>query len=697
VSAVATQPRVALRAVAIRVAVAPLTVVVAVSAVVRTLAAWTRATPAYFPDEYMYSEFGRSFAHGTMPGVRGAPAHFLPILQPLVTSPGWLFSSVDEGYRAVQAIEATFMSLAAIPVYVLSRRLGLSSRYSVVAAALSLTIPSLIMSGFIVSEPIAYPIVLAAIAAAVHALDRPSWRSYSLFLGFAALAALTRMQFAVLLPIFVVAVLLVALRECRLGEFLRLHRIPLAAFVVVAGGIFALGPARNTGYYPSFLYIPHFHAATAGEYLAVDMLVLVFASGFVLAPGAFLGIWLAVTSRRSRAELAFGVLSLLLTLALLVQAVLYGNLGFVQERYLFYLLPLWTISFLLYAERGWPLRRSHAAVATGLVVAALALPLSKYAVGGGQAHSAFLFALTGIERAAGSIGAAAVLIAYTAGLAVFVLLFLAFRRPRAVAPFALGFALLATAASSVSATSYDHANTRSIKNVVLGDNPSFVDASGVGPTTLLLAPGSRMSDAKLFWNRSIDRLLLLPGAKLPDSFLASTVAVRADGVVTVAKQPVTGPVLIDDWSTGVQLQQAKLVERTASGALYRPNGDLRLGMLAVGRYEDGWLRSSGAVVVWPAAGAAGVYGRLEIPVRAPGPGTTTTLRIAKPGATHPLSYTATYSRTRTIAIELCASGPVVIPFTAAPLRGLGDGRGVAAWTGKPRFVPSTAACSATKS
>ena len=65
-SAVASQPRVALRAVAIRVAVAPLTVLVAVSAVVRTLVAWNRATPAYFPDEYMYASFGRSIAHGSL-------------------------------------------------------------------------------------------------------------------------------------------------------------------------------------------------------------------------------------------------------------------------------------------------------------------------------------------------------------------------------------------------------------------------------------------------------------------------------------------------------------------------------------------------------------------------------------------------------------------------------------------------------
>jgi hypothetical protein len=98
------------RTVAVRVAVAPLTVVVLVSAVVRTVVAWSRATPAYFPDEYMYSSFGRSIANGHLPQVRGVPSHFLPLLMPLITSPGWMLGSVEHGYRAVQAIDATFMS-----------------------------------------------------------------------------------------------------------------------------------------------------------------------------------------------------------------------------------------------------------------------------------------------------------------------------------------------------------------------------------------------------------------------------------------------------------------------------------------------------------------------------------------------------------------------------------------------------------
>ena len=694
-SAVASQPRIALRTVAIRVAISPVTVLVAVSAVVRTLVAWNRATPAYFPDEYMYASFGRSIAHGTLPAVRGVPAHFLPLLEPLITAPGWLFGSVDQGYRAVQAIDATFMSLAAIPVYVLARRLGLTTRYSLVAAALSLTIPSFLLSGFIVSEPIAYPIVLAAIAAAVHALDRPSWRSYSLFLLVAALAALARMQFALILPLFVVAVLLVAVRERRFKALIRTQRIPLGLLILVAGGLFAAGPARNSGYYPSFLYIPNFHPAQAARYLGADTLVLAFASGFVLIPGALVGLWLAITKPRGRVELAFGVVTVLLTVALLAQAVVYGDLGFVQERYLFYLLPLWTLAFLLYAQRGWPLKIAHAVVSAALVAAALAQPLSKYAVGGGQAHSAFLFALTWLEKPTGSMGAAAVLIAYTGAAALVLMIGLAFRWPRLVTPFALAFALLVTTGSSVAATRYDQSNARAIKSFVLGDHPSWVDESGVGPTALLVLPGAKIPDAKLFWNTSLDRVLLLRGMKVPDAFTVGNIDVGHDGLATVSGKPVLGPVMIDDTGTAMELQHATLLKRTLSGALYRPQDALRFRLLAFGLYADGWLGSRGAIIVWPTAGERGLSGRLELPVRAPGTAANATILFTQNQSTKKFSFTAKPGKMQTFSVPLCASGPVTLIFDAGPIGGTGDGRQVAARVGRLHFVPDASACAKT--
>jgi hypothetical protein len=76
------------------------------SAAARVVASWLRATPNYFPDEYIYSSLARSLAAGRLPEVRGHVAHFPALLQPLVTAPAWWFGSLETGYRVTQAIDS---------------------------------------------------------------------------------------------------------------------------------------------------------------------------------------------------------------------------------------------------------------------------------------------------------------------------------------------------------------------------------------------------------------------------------------------------------------------------------------------------------------------------------------------------------------------------------------------------------------
>src|SRR6187401_1329439 len=121
-----------------RLATAPIAVagIVALSSVVHAALAWRRATPGYFPDEYMYSELGRSLLESGTPLVRGESAHFLPLLYPLLTAPAWLWDDVEVAYRTVQGFNAVAMSLAAVPVFLLARRLRVGDRLALAAAAL---------------------------------------------------------------------------------------------------------------------------------------------------------------------------------------------------------------------------------------------------------------------------------------------------------------------------------------------------------------------------------------------------------------------------------------------------------------------------------------------------------------------------------------------------------------------------------
>src|SRR5512135_1630553 len=98
-----------------------LSLLVAASAVVRGAAALARQTPMYFPDEYLYSELGRSLATAGRPLVRGQHATFPALLQPILTAPAWLLGDIADSYHAIQLANALAMSLAAVPVFLLAR------------------------------------------------------------------------------------------------------------------------------------------------------------------------------------------------------------------------------------------------------------------------------------------------------------------------------------------------------------------------------------------------------------------------------------------------------------------------------------------------------------------------------------------------------------------------------------------------
>src|SRR5206468_24995 len=133
----------------------------------------------------------------------------------------------------------------------------------------------------------------------------------------------------------------------------------------------ALGPSRLLGPYRAVL---GFRGGPSGilHWGALDAMTLAYASGWIVVPGALLGLWLAVARPRSRQELAFGVVAVLFGAMVLLEAgVLQASLPLgkeIQERYVFYAVPLIGLAFALYAGRGWPLRLPHLALAAALVL-----------------------------------------------------------------------------------------------------------------------------------------------------------------------------------------------------------------------------------------------------------------------------------------------------------------------------------------
>ena len=148
--------------------------IVVCSAAIRIALARRMVAPWIMIDEIVYSELAKSFAaHGSFLA-RGVASHGYGFVYPIVLAPAYrLFSAIPDAYAAAKAINGMVMSLAAVPAYFLARRL-LSPWLSLVVAALTVTVPSMLYTGTIMTENVFYPLFLVVALALVTMLERPT-------------------------------------------------------------------------------------------------------------------------------------------------------------------------------------------------------------------------------------------------------------------------------------------------------------------------------------------------------------------------------------------------------------------------------------------------------------------------------------------------------------------------------------------
>src|SRR5581483_4209659 len=500
------------RALATRLALAA---VFGASVVLRSLAAWRRVAPDYFPDEDTYAALSRSIAAGHLPSVRGHAAHFPALLEPILTAPAWWFGSLETGYRITQELGVVAMSSAALVCFWGARRLGANRGPALAAAALAVAIPDLGYSAFVLSEPFAYPLFLAALVTGAAALARPTRRSQALFVVLALAAAFARLQLAILIPAYLVAALL-------LGR-LRHQRVALAglgmAMLVVAAAVFGFyGGGKLDAFSPLAL--------------GRNALVLALAAGWVVVPAGLLGIGGSWLRPRTELERAFGAFASVAGVGVLLEATLYGTASSVHERYGFYVLPLLFLGFALHASRGWPWPRVAAGLCAALLLAAATVTMS----GWSPAHSLFLIALHRLDEVAGTPGAGGVTLALAAGLLALVGALCAWKRLTTVAAV---LALAFCCGASALAVSFDSRNTVATRAAFLPDGPDWI----TGHATVVLGASSQDSFfQQFFWDRGATAAAVLPEVVLPDSFGATATALTKDGRLG----GLTGRVVLDE-------------------------------------------------------------------------------------------------------------------------------------------------------
>jgi Dolichyl-phosphate-mannose-protein mannosyltransferase len=616
----------------VRTARLALGLIVAVSAAVRSVGVLAHPVPSLFPDEYIYTALARALGSTGHPSIRGGPAHFPALLEPLAAAPLWALAPTRLAYHLVQVENAIFLSLAAIPVYLLARRLRLGTRYSLACALFAVAIPDLAYAARTLADPLAYPLALGALYAAVVALERPTRRSQLVFFALACLASLARVQYVVL-----VAAYFGALVVTRRRDALRTHRLSIGLLGVGGAAAVALGPARTLGYYS---VVVDLHAGIGTlHWMSTDLFLIAVASGIALVPGGLIGL----ATAKGRGETSFAAMTAFYTGGLLFAAGLYASngAGRFQERYLFSLLPLIPIAFGLYLRNGRPARLLAVALGAVLLIVGARVPLSGFAISTGSTDSPLLWAVVRlnslVDTGTSSLLVAA-FIASAAGLAALVAFGL-----RARVAFAACITFLV--AASLGATAADIHSARLSASEFVAQRPTWVDDAHVGDVTAVAtrpAPTGLLTE-QLYWNRTVTHEALLAGASPTDAFATIPVRIARDGTLMSRAGAIRTPILFEQYGVSASFRNARLIAATPSFALWKPKTVVRFRMLETGKYQDGWLDSRGYLALWPPQGER-LKGVLRFTVSLPDGFKPTRLSFGRkeatirPGTTRRFSY-----------------------------------------------------------
>jgi hypothetical protein len=627
------------------------------SAGVRWLAAARHHTPWLLQDEYAYAALARGLVATGKFSVRGADVAFPALLQPLLTAPAWLVEDPAVALRLTQGFNAVAFSLVAIPVYLLARHLRLSTAFALSAAVLALALPGLAYTSFVLAEPIATPLALAAFYAGVRALEHTTPRSELLFAALASLATFARIQYA-FLPLALLAAALI-LEGGSLRRVVSKFRLTLAllGFVLVLGAL--ADPRRIAGTYwhfPADWYSP----GPILHWVGRSLMLLGYSAGWVLVPGAVAALLAAVLPRADLRSRAFSALFFPTMAALLLQASLFANISPVarfEERYLLMLPPLVAIAFGL-SGRGTRERWLVVVVALGMLLLSARLTLSAYSAAFGADASPTLWALTWLEAALG-IAEASLSFAAAAGVLSLVAV-LAVLRPRFGRPAALACAFVAAAALSVGAHLHDGATADRVRVELLGQQARWVDGHSLAGATLVHAPTALPYGAllQLFWNRTIDRVALLDGADHFDIFATVTATVDESGRLVDDGGLISRPLLFDR-ALQADLLEAQLLQREAGFELWVPTGLARISSLVTGAYSDGWLGGEGTVNLWPDRSGR-VRGTLVLALDLPAEAAPNALLLSGHGVSRRVELEP--GRSTTVRIAVDTSRPYELSF-----------------------------------
>src|SRR5262245_10498614 len=197
-------------------------------------------------DELLYERLalGVSQLDSLLPHVHGELIPSLNQLYPLLIAPAFRDGLVPSSLHDAHSLNAWVMSSACIPAFLLARRVTGRRLVAFALAVLTVCLPWIVLSSFLLTEVAGYPAFLWAVLAIQVAIAAPSRRHDVLALLGIGLAVFARTQFELLLLVVPVAIAAYELGRGGVRESARRtmqdHRLLTAAYVVLAAGAVVL-------------------------------------------------------------------------------------------------------------------------------------------------------------------------------------------------------------------------------------------------------------------------------------------------------------------------------------------------------------------------------------------------------------------------------------------------------------------------
>jgi hypothetical protein len=600
-----------------------LAALVGLSTTLRWWAAEQIPTPWIAPDELLYGLLGRSlWEHGNL-HLLGQPTRFFSLVSPALAGGPLRLGNLETGYDLLKGLQALAMSLAAVPVYLWGRAF-LTRWGALVAAALTVAIPGLVYSGLIMTEVAFYPILVLAAWAIARALVRGTVGSQLIAVGAIALATLTRLQAAVLVPVFFTALaidFLLARDTSRVRRFW-----PFAAGTAVLAVLWSAYRLRHGG--PFSQVLGGYQAAGETHYSSEDALrfVLYHAEYTLVFTGvvpvcAFVVLLVQAARTRPGPEVrAYLATTTALTVWLVAEVGIFASrhVGLLAERNLFGLAPLFFLGLMLWIERGLPRPRVVAGtVALGAAVMLLALPVARFVSLQALPDTftfmplyrlGFHYPHLNLELVASA--------AFLAGVAVFVAV------PRRFALAVPAVLLLVFATASVSANRVVVGQATLIQPGTLGPDRRWIDKAAEGPVAYVYTGDVYWSSVweNAFWNRRIEAVYDLLLAQIPGGLPQPSVGPNEDGrVVTADGQGLRWPYVVA--SSTITWRGKRVAYSTAGLALWRLEPPFRMATWVQNVQYNGVVDEHAKIFAYDCR-----RGAFRVALRAPGPRSVRLLR-----------------------------------------------------------------------